>query len=93
MVGRANRQALEGSRDVTGLLAHNPFPDKPPHYIRAMFYRYRFTNSEERRQTARGGNARNFGNICRRSPGISCVRSATSGRASPLGKRTIVHVV
>src|SRR5947207_6662714 len=42
---------LEGSRDVTGLLAHTPFPDKPPNYIRAMFYRYRFTNSEERRQT------------------------------------------
>ena len=42
---------LEGSRDVTGLLAHDPFPDKPPHYIRAMFYRYRFTNTEERRQS------------------------------------------
>jgi predicted DCC family thiol-disulfide oxidoreductase YuxK len=42
---------LERSRDVTRLLAHNPFPDKPPQYIRAMFYRYRFTNSEERRQT------------------------------------------
>jgi predicted DCC family thiol-disulfide oxidoreductase YuxK len=42
---------LEGSEDVTGLLARNPFPDKPPHYIRATFYRYRFTNSEERRQT------------------------------------------
>jgi predicted DCC family thiol-disulfide oxidoreductase YuxK len=42
---------LEGSQDVTGLFAHNPFPDKPPQYIRAMFYRYRFTNSEERRQT------------------------------------------
>jgi predicted DCC family thiol-disulfide oxidoreductase YuxK len=42
---------LEGSRDVTGLLAHDPFPDKPPHYIRAMFYRYRFTAAEERRQT------------------------------------------
>jgi lipase maturation factor 1 len=42
---------LEGSRDVTGLLAHNPFPDKPPNYIRAMFYRYRFTNRDERRQT------------------------------------------
>jgi hypothetical protein len=42
---------LEGSRDVTGLLAHTPFPDKPPNYVRAMFYRYRFTNSEERRQT------------------------------------------
>src|SRR5436190_2292519 len=42
---------LEGSRDVTALLAHNPFPDKPPNYIRAMFYRYRFTNSKERPQT------------------------------------------
>jgi hypothetical protein len=42
---------LDGSRDVNGLLARNPFPDKPPHYIRAMFYRYRFTTSEERRQT------------------------------------------
>ena len=42
---------LEGSRDVTGLLAHDPFPDKPPQYIRAMFYRYRFTNSKERRQS------------------------------------------
>jgi predicted DCC family thiol-disulfide oxidoreductase YuxK len=42
---------LEGSRDVTGLLAHNPFPDKPPNYLRAMFYRYRFTNIEEHRQT------------------------------------------
>ncbi len=42
---------LEGSRDVTGLLARNPFPDKPPHYIRAMFYRYRFTNTEEHQQT------------------------------------------
>jgi lipase maturation factor 1 len=42
---------LEGSRDVTGLLAQDPFPDKPPNYIRAMFYRYRFTTPEERRHT------------------------------------------
>src|SRR5262245_27431615 len=42
---------LQGSRDVNGLLAINPFPDKPPRYIRAMFYRYRFTTGEERRQT------------------------------------------
>ncbi len=42
---------LEGSRDVTRLLAHDPFPGKPPQYIRAMFYRYRFTTSAERRQT------------------------------------------
>ena len=34
---------LQGSHDVNRLLAHNPFPDKPPRYVRAMFYRYRFT--------------------------------------------------
>ncbi len=42
---------LQGSHEVTGLLAHNPFPDKPPRYIRATFYRYRFTTTSELRQT------------------------------------------
>jgi predicted DCC family thiol-disulfide oxidoreductase YuxK len=42
---------LQGSRDVSGLLAHNPFPDKTPRYIRTMFYRYRFTTMDERHQT------------------------------------------
>ena len=42
---------LQGSHEVTGLLAHNPFPDKPPRYIRATFYRYRFTTTGELRQT------------------------------------------
>ena len=42
---------LQGSHDVSGLLARNPFPDKPPRYIRAMFYRYRFTTVNELRQT------------------------------------------
>jgi hypothetical protein len=42
---------LQGSHDVNGLLAHNPFPDKPPRYIRAMFYRYRFTTTKELRET------------------------------------------
>ena len=41
---------LQGSRDVSGLLSRNPFPDKPPRYIRAMFYRYRFTTVDERHQ-------------------------------------------
>ena len=41
---------LQGSRDVDRLLAHNPFPEKPPKYIRAMYYRYRFTTLNERRQ-------------------------------------------
>jgi len=42
---------LQGSQDVNRLLAYNPFPDKPPRYIRAMFYRYRFTTVSELRQT------------------------------------------
>jgi predicted DCC family thiol-disulfide oxidoreductase YuxK len=41
---------LQGSHEVNGLLANNPFPDKPPRYIRAMFYRYRFTTVDERQQ-------------------------------------------
>jgi hypothetical protein len=42
---------LQGSRDVNRLLAKNPFPYEPPRYIRAMFYRYRFTTTSEHRQT------------------------------------------
>ena len=42
---------LQGSDDVSGLLAKNPFPHEPPRYIRAMFYRYRFTTLRERRET------------------------------------------
>jgi predicted DCC family thiol-disulfide oxidoreductase YuxK len=42
---------LQGSADVSQLLAHNPFPDQPPRYIRAGFYRYRFTTTEEHRRS------------------------------------------
>ncbi len=42
---------LQGSHEVNGLLANNPFPHKPPRYIRAMFYRYRFTTVDELRQS------------------------------------------
>jgi predicted DCC family thiol-disulfide oxidoreductase YuxK len=42
---------LEGSQDVSRLLSHNPFPGQPPRYIRASFYRYRFTTIDEHRQT------------------------------------------
>src|SRR5256886_7165090 len=34
---------LQGSHDLNGLLATNPFPQGPPRCIRAMFYRYRCT--------------------------------------------------
>src|SRR5262249_18338906 len=45
------RCLLEGKPAVRGLLKTNPFPTTPPRYIRASFYRYRFTTTEERQQT------------------------------------------
>lgn len=40
---------LEGDRSILGLLRTNPFPDRPPKYIRALYNEYRFTTPEERR--------------------------------------------
>ncbi|MFE0462310.1 lipase maturation factor family protein [Kitasatospora sp. NPDC058965] len=42
---------LEGDRDTLRLLGHNPFPDAPPRWVRAVAYRYRFTSRAERRDT------------------------------------------
>src|SRR6059036_1794970 len=33
---------LHNDADTLSLLANNPFPEKPPHYVRARLYRYRF---------------------------------------------------
>jgi hypothetical protein len=44
---------LQGDPDTLGLLRSDPFPDRPPHYIRAQHYRYRLTTPSERRSTAR----------------------------------------
>jgi Lipase maturation factor len=44
---------LEGDRATLGLLRTNPFPDRPPRYVRAVYYTYRFTTPDERRQTGR----------------------------------------
>jgi hypothetical protein len=42
---------LENSPDDTPLLGKNPFPDKPPRYLRAELYRYRFTTLAEHEKT------------------------------------------
>jgi hypothetical protein len=39
---------LEGSPEVEALLERNPFPDRPPSYIRALFYNYRLTDRATR---------------------------------------------
>jgi hypothetical protein len=42
------RKLLEGDPRVLGLLAENPFPKRPPHFIRASFFRYSFARLGER---------------------------------------------
>jgi hypothetical protein len=45
------QRLLEGDRDVSRLLRHDPFAGEPPRYVRARLYRYRFTTRRERRET------------------------------------------
>lgn len=44
------RRLLEGSPEVLALLDRNPFPDRPPRYVRAVLYEYEFTDVETRRR-------------------------------------------
>jgi hypothetical protein len=42
------QRVLENEAAVTALLEKNPFPDKPPVYVRAVFYDYSYANREEK---------------------------------------------
>jgi hypothetical protein len=42
---------LQGAPAVLDLFAHNPFPDRPPRYLRALLYDYEMTDLETRRRT------------------------------------------
>ena len=42
------QRLLEGEKRILRLFARNPFPDAPPKFIRADWYRYRFTKPGER---------------------------------------------
>ncbi len=52
---------LQNEPAVTRLLARNPFPDKPPNYVRAILFKYQFTTSEERRATGAWWKRREIG--------------------------------
>jgi len=45
------KRLLEGSPPVLDLLARNPFPEGPPHFVRATVYDYHFTDAATRRRT------------------------------------------
>jgi hypothetical protein len=42
---------LQNDQSVLSLLRSNPFPGKPPHYVRALLYEYHFTTAAERKQS------------------------------------------
>ncbi|WP_454195808.1 lipase maturation factor family protein [Nocardia sp. Marseille-Q1738] len=42
---------LQGDTAMLRLLATNPFPERPPKYLRILLYVYRFTTREERHRT------------------------------------------
>ena len=43
------QRLLAGDGGILKLVRVNPFPEKPPHFVRAVFYRYRFTDVPTRR--------------------------------------------
>jgi predicted DCC family thiol-disulfide oxidoreductase YuxK/uncharacterized membrane protein YphA (DoxX/SURF4 family) len=45
------KQLLTNSPPVVALFARNPFPEKPPKYLRALLYQYHFTDLATRRAT------------------------------------------
>ncbi|HKZ95918.1 MAG TPA: lipase maturation factor family protein [Hyphomicrobiaceae bacterium] len=45
------RKLLEGSPSVLELLAPSPFPDRPPNYVRARLFDYRFADPSTRAAT------------------------------------------
>jgi hypothetical protein len=52
------QRLLEGDAATLGLMGRNPFPDRPPRFIRAQYYEYAFTTPEERKTTGRWWNRR-----------------------------------
>jgi len=41
------RGIMKGNDSITGLLANNPFGERPPRYFRAILFRYKFSDWEE----------------------------------------------
>lgn len=41
---------LKGTPEVLYLLRDNPFPNKPPKYVRSLMYEYEFSTSQEKRE-------------------------------------------
>ena len=57
---------LQNDEKTLSLIAENPFPGRPPRFVRARLYEYRFTTREERAKTGATGSARSATSTSRR---------------------------
>lgn len=55
---------LQGEKSVLKLLKENPFPQKPPKFIRARVWRYTFTSLKEKKKTGNWWKKELVGNYC-----------------------------
>jgi lipase maturation factor 1 len=61
---RLCQSLLQGSPPVLDLLGNNPFPGKPPRYIRARLYEYHFTTPAERARSGHWWRSQYKGPYC-----------------------------
>jgi hypothetical protein len=45
------QKLLSGDPAILRLMGKNPFPDQPPQFVRALFYRYRYTDRKQKLET------------------------------------------
>jgi hypothetical protein len=45
------KKLLGGDRELLGLMGENPFAGEPPVFVRALFYRYRYTDAPTKAET------------------------------------------
>lgn len=55
---------LENDSSLLKLFRKNPFPEKPPVYVRAKFYLYQFTTAEEKKTTGNIWKREYLGEFC-----------------------------
>jgi hypothetical protein len=65
---RFRERLLEGSPPVVGLLGQDPFAGRPPRYVRALLYDYRFTDLATHRRTGAWWRRRLEGEFCPATP-------------------------
>ncbi|MCZ6795109.1 MAG: lipase maturation factor family protein [Planctomycetota bacterium] len=65
---RLAQHLLRGTPEVLALLGENPFPDAPPSHVRLVYYKYRFTSLEVKRETGAWWTREKLGVVARFSP-------------------------